>query len=151
MMIHCCKVLLKYEMCKNSSECSVKHLFASWCLSLSHISCAHAISCNSTVCVITCSFTSFVGLRSTLPNHVKLSCSVQWQSGTLVWDVPRGKHACVSTEITVCLKWLLDVAQTGRTARLCSAPALIFTMLRWTFYHHKIDNAGWLAIHILSA
>lgn len=136
-------------MC-SSSEFSVKSLVASGCPSVSsHISRAHAISCNSTGCVITCGFTSFGGLRSTLPNQVKLSYTVQWQSDTLVWGIPWGTHGgCVSTAIIVFIVFVsgdcLDVAQPCNTAQFCSAPALISTMLRWTFQHHWIDSARWL-------
>lgn len=129
---------IKWEVAKNhvqnipmwsSSEFSVKTLIASGCLSLSfHISRAHAIICNSTGCVITCGFTSFGGLRSTLPNQVKLSCTVQWQSGMLVWDIPRGKHACVSIAITVFGKcWMFH----SLVGWLSSAQLLLWSSPCW--------------------
>lgn len=95
-----------------------KNLFVSgFPLLSSHVSHAKAISCNSTGCVITCGFTSFGGIRSTLPNQVKLLCTVQWQSGTLVRE---NKHAspqllpCLSLVIVWRLhsleKWLMSYA-----------------------------------------
>lgn len=85
--------------------------------------------------VIPCGFTRFGGLSSTLPNQVKLSRTCN--------GIPGGrKHTCISTAITVFVSGdCLDVAQPGRTAQICSTPALFFTMLRWTFQHHRIDSA----------